>query len=478
MGKAFRLRDGRIEASIHLALPNGPSGVLAALQGNFGQVAEVDEALRRMPRAATGVQATRLKPGNVLRQVDALIREHLPEVGGALDGAYGQLAAATGVSVREDLFGLGEVSCFSFSVPPPAGGLFADRLMLVKTREVAPYWQLLGKVAAHIGTRVQSQEWSGNKLEYVPIVIDGLSPGADPGELLLGGMPGPTELVILAQAWILSGGVSLNTVARADLPGGWTVLSNVPQSVARYLTHYREGPPLSGDTELLALAREQLTGAASASVSRGDHSLLWIYNTLLTVGTSFSPFLSQVGIDIARLPPGEAFLGSPGPGHSRLMLARNGFTLRGRSSFESSSSLLIALAATGMVAGVVMPTYLSSGREEAYKVQCASNLKSLYTYSMLYANKTTRAFPHDPKGSVASLQKLVDYFPEDLRPQFFICSKGHAIEAATRPDGAFRLTGETCSYEIVPWRVKVTAGVRRVWPALAAHARLLCELLH
>ena len=48
------------------------------------------------------------------------------------------------------------------------------------------------------------------------------------------------------------------------------------------------------------------------------------------------------------------------------ILRRGGFTL---------IELLVVIAIIGIIAGVLLPS-LSSGREEAYKVQCSSNLKN------------------------------------------------------------------------------------------------------
>jgi len=136
------------------------------------------------------------------------------------------------------------------------------------------------------------------------------------------------------------------------------------------------------------------------------------------------------------------------------ILRRGGFTL---------IELLVVIAIIGIIAGVLLPS-LSSGREEAYKVQCSSNLKNIYTYSMLYSDKTrTRAFPiasgknpdaHD------SLQKLVEYFPDDFKPEMFNCPSGEALPAEKDEDGKFQLNEETSSYAWVSRRTKSTAKNR------------------
>lgn len=132
---------------------------------------------------------------------------------------------------------------------------------------------------------------------------------------------------------------------------------------------------------------------------------------------------------------------------------RDGFTL---------IELLVVIAIIGIIASVLMPA-LSSGREEAYKVQCASNLKSIYTFAMMYADKKTRAFPiaqgKEPEAHL-SLQVLVDYYPDDFKPQFFFCSSGDTLEADETKDGLFVLEADTNAYAWVARRTKNTAKNR------------------
>ena len=132
---------------------------------------------------------------------------------------------------------------------------------------------------------------------------------------------------------------------------------------------------------------------------------------------------------------------------------RDGFTL---------IELLVVIAIIGIIASVLMPA-LSSGREEAYKVQCASNLKSIYTFAMMYADKKTRAFPiaqgKEPEAHL-SLQVLVDYYPDDFKPQLFFCSSGDTMEAEATEDGKFVLDADTNAYAWVSRRTKITAKNR------------------
>lgn len=115
--------------------------------------------------------------------------------------------------------------------------------------------------------------------------------------------------------------------------------------------------------------------------------------------------------------------------------------------------ILVALLAFGVLAwGIFAPTFRSvpSNSDE---MACISNLECLRVLGMLYAHNEDGYFPHSPNGSIASLQQLVDAFPEDFRPERFICGRGQDTPAAV-VDGRLTLTNESCSYGVVPWRLK------------------------
>lgn len=129
---------------------------------------------------------------------------------------------------------------------------------------------------------------------------------------------------------------------------------------------------------------------------------------------------------------------------------KSGFTL---------IELLVVIAIIGIIASVLMPA-LSTGRAEAYKVSCGSNLKNIYSFALLYSGKKTRAFPlaqgKNPQAH-ESLQLLVDYYPDDFKPQLFFCPAGDTVEAEATTDGKFVLDSSTCSYTWVNRRTKSTA---------------------
>ena len=138
-------------------------------------------------------------------------------------------------------------------------------------------------------------------------------------------------------------------------------------------------------------------------------------------------------------------------GHCRRRDPAKGFTL---------IELLVVIAIIGIIAGVLLPS-LSSGREEAYKVQCGNNLKNLHTFGMLYGDRTkTRKFPIATGRSPTahdSLQKLVNRYPQDFKPQMFNCPAGEAVQADVDEDGAFLLDETTNAYAWVARATKTSA---------------------
>jgi prepilin-type processing-associated H-X9-DG protein len=449
-GYALGFRDGGMEGICHLGTRAEGPNALEALKKRLSPIGDVTEALTHMPASTQELQAGRMAPGGILKDLDELLREAFPEVGEKLDSLYQELEEKTSISFQKDLLALGDITSYSFNVDPPAGGLFWDSLALVKTESMVPYWKILLKLAAFLGAEVKTLECASGKVEYVNLTNGFLSREAPLTKILEGGWtPSFPELAILA--------ISGVTISRAELGDGWTVLSTLPQAVVRHLEFYSKGQKLSEDKAMASLVKESCTGAVSASISRSGKSLLAAYNTLIPLANAFSPFLAFAGMDPAQLPPAELFQADLRPGFLRLTVGPDGFTLHGHRALESSSSgYLVAVAAGSMVGGFLVPTLLK-GREAAYDVQCLNNLKTLYGYAIPYSDKSGKgAFPYSPEGSLAALQVLIDADPE-IGPDAFVCTQGGQAKPRLE-DGKVALTDETCSYELVPWKLKNTAG--------------------
>jgi len=131
---------------------------------------------------------------------------------------------------------------------------------------------------------------------------------------------------------------------------------------------------------------------------------------------------------------------------------RQGFTL---------IELLVVIAIISIIAGFLVPTLLR-GRGEAYKVQCANNLKQIYSLALDYSGKRgMNAFPiGDGKEPAAhdSLNKLVDYLGESITPKLFTCPEGEATPAEADSASKFTLAAENLSYAWVKKRMKNTTA--------------------
>jgi prepilin-type N-terminal cleavage/methylation domain-containing protein len=133
--------------------------------------------------------------------------------------------------------------------------------------------------------------------------------------------------------------------------------------------------------------------------------------------------------------------------------SRHGFTL---------IELLVVIAIISIIAGFLVPTLLR-GRGEAFKVQCANNLKQIYGIALSYSNKKgNNAFPiGDGREPAAheSINKLVAWDPDALNPKLFNCPEGEATAAEQDPETKkYVLEAENLSFAWVKRRMKNTTA--------------------
>ena len=124
LGYALGFRDGGMEGVCHLAMPEGAGGLLEALRNGLQPVGDLGEALALIPAAAHEVQASRFAAGKLLADADRVVRATFPESGDVLDQLYGQVEENARISIKDDLFTLGDLMLCTFSVDPPAAGTY------------------------------------------------------------------------------------------------------------------------------------------------------------------------------------------------------------------------------------------------------------------------------------------------------------------------------------------------------------------
>ena len=350
LGAALRVKGGSIDSAFHLGMRGGPGGALAAIRDHCAPISDLGDALSRTPASATRVQGSRTRLGALLQKLDSLVRESIAKH--ELDEVYDEIAKL-GISVSDDLFTLPEITTFAFSAPPPAGSLFRDEVVLVKTDQFQPYWDVLNKFARRFGGGVRENDWQGHQLESMTMFNSEMQQQLSLPRLLSSAQPAAMGPLVLGG--VVFGGLTPGgSFTRVDLSDGWTAMSLLPQALMRYVSNYQTAPKLSADDAFAGYAKQHFENTALASAWRGNQSLLWGYNSLVAVANMFSPWLGQVGIDTTKLPPGETFRADPQPGHARLALEENGFTFRVMGTIESADSLLVPLVASGVIVGALL----------------------------------------------------------------------------------------------------------------------------
>jgi len=131
---------------------------------------------------------------------------------------------------------------------------------------------------------------------------------------------------------------------------------------------------------------------------------------------------------------------------------RRGFTL---------IELLVVIAIISVISGLVIPGILEA-RKRAAIIQCASNLKQIYTFALLHSDQRGRgAFPiGSGKAPPAheSLGELLQCESKGLKPEVFICGASDAMKPeSTRGGESFTLDAESCPFAWTMRRLKNTA---------------------
>jgi len=130
--------------------------------------------------------------------------------------------------------------------------------------------------------------------------------------------------------------------------------------------------------------------------------------------------------------------------------SRHGFTL---------IELLVVIAIISIIAAFLVPTLLT-GRREAYKVQCANNLRQIFTPAMQFSDRRgNRNFPFGPGKTPAaheSLNEMIRFDSEGLNPKLFVCPDGNAGPAQKDEKSEFVLDADTLDYTWTKTRTKNT----------------------
>jgi prepilin-type N-terminal cleavage/methylation domain-containing protein len=133
--------------------------------------------------------------------------------------------------------------------------------------------------------------------------------------------------------------------------------------------------------------------------------------------------------------------------------------------------LLVVIAIISVLVSLVLPAVMT-GRARADRAACSSNLKQIFTCSMLYSDDY-RVFPWAGEDAMAyeHLQMLVDSGVVDCPPKLFICRAAAQDNPAIEDDdeGHFTLSEMSCSYA---WANKIRTTSTRTTMRLSADKRI------
>ncbi|HVR72939.1 MAG TPA: prepilin-type N-terminal cleavage/methylation domain-containing protein [Planctomycetota bacterium] len=131
--------------------------------------------------------------------------------------------------------------------------------------------------------------------------------------------------------------------------------------------------------------------------------------------------------------------------------SRRGFTL---------IELLVVIAIISLISSLAVPGYIEV-RRRAQIANCANNLKQIYTFALVYSDKSGNGcFPFArERGARAheSFNELVAVARKALPPEVFNCPASTSIPALLDEDGFYTLAEENLSYTWVARRTKNTA---------------------
>ena len=338
----------------HLGWSEG-AGAAAAIEAAMGPVPELEAALQRISARAHSISVAGLRLGPLADMVASLLEDEgvdwhdLPErLGDTTERAafWGTLLEATN---------LPDLDLVSFAVDPPAGSLIADRLGLVRTQQLEPTW-----------------------LWFVD-VLDVLSVSADSMDV-----NGTTMATTMG----------LPSLACADLGDGWSVVGFQVQEVERYLRSYAGEPSVGADHGRRGQLLQDLGDAVMGQSFTPSGTLLGAYNTLLSLAGNFAFVIGQIGIDMARMPPGELFTDGLQGGSFVLRLPEGGVSFTAENLLASQGGVML-----GAIAVSVAAITVRQGIEERVATTRVT---------------TTRARMSLMKGRLDTYRLLHSYYPEHL----------------------------------------------------------------
>ncbi|MBI4586131.1 MAG: hypothetical protein HY717_19140 [Planctomycetes bacterium] len=332
-------RAGDIEGKLFLRASGKGRGAIGAVLEGISPPQGQEEVLSLLPGSARSLGALAIEPGRILQAFHRLAETGLPrEIWSEVQQRVKTFEESSKASLKEDLFQLGKLNLFVAAVPPPGGGFFDDTFVFVKTKEFAPYFQLAQKLASAVGKEAVKIPEGGKEITYVRA-----------GSVFTRLLGIDLENLELPQGLLAMLADPAISVAAAPVNDEWSVVSNAPQPILRYLRFHAKGARLAPDFELASRLKE-VQGAALYEVFRPGKLFLTAYNTLVSAAVVYRPlyeaYVGELEVDAFKLPPGEKFMGSLKEGFVAMHISDGGIQLHGHRVFSAYAG--VALLGVGI----------------------------------------------------------------------------------------------------------------------------------
>ncbi|MEM7234478.1 MAG: hypothetical protein AAF517_20025 [Planctomycetota bacterium] len=234
LGYEFGFRDGDWEGRLRLQSTGKLTGLVKELAEVLSAPSDL-EGLSLIPSNAAAFSGSSIHLGRLSRSVVSFFskfEEVIPEASGVSTEIVSTVESVTGLSVRQDLYTLPRLDLFSFVVHPDPASLIPDVYLVSPLSQVAPYLEVLDKVASHWGGQTSAEEVQGQTVAKVGLTgfLKRLGLEAELGPSLANDLGFSVIFAPMESGWVLMSptlrGAGRPRLQVVDLPPRMNISSN------------------------------------------------------------------------------------------------------------------------------------------------------------------------------------------------------------------------------------------------------------